>query len=225
MREMIAALLLLGASGAQAAETCVVPAGLQPAPVVPQEEQRLLPVTKLVLAYYWWPEQCQRPDSAATPGCQAGFGFKVHGLWPDGVGKTYPQFCRAPTPLSVATVKANYCMTPSPSLLQHEWAKHGTCHWPDAAAYFGDARKVADRLTMPDAAALPGEGLTAGALRDAVVAANPQLPRASLFVGTNNKQWLTELRVCLTTGLKPVACEDGDIGAPDTVPIRVRARQ
>lgn len=224
MREMIAALLLLGGSAVNAAEPCVVPPGLMPAPVVPQEEQRLLPVTKLVLAYYWWPEECQRPDSAATPGCRAGYGFKVHGLWPDGVGKTYPQFCRAPTPLSAETVRANYCMTPSPSLLQHEWAKHGTCHWPDAAAYFADERKVADRIALPDVSKLPAEGLTAGAMRDAMIAANPGLPRAALFVGTNNKQWLTELRVCLTTALKPAACEDGDIGAPDAVPVRMRPR-
>jgi ribonuclease T2 len=224
MLKVIAALLLIGAAAGQARESCPIPAGLQPAPAQPQEEQRLLPVTKMVLAYYWWPEQCQRPDSAATPGCQAGFGFKVHGLWPDSVGKTYPQFCRAPTPLDLATVRAQYCMTPSPGLLQHEWAKHGTCHWPTPAAYFGDAHKVADKITMPDVARLLADGLTAGAVRDAVVAANPHLPRTALFVGTNNKQWLTEVRVCLTIELKPTPCEAGDIGAPDRVPVRVRPR-
>ena len=224
MRELIAALLLIGASAGQAAETCVVPPGLQPVAAGAQEQQRLLPVTKLVMAYYWWPEECQRADSAQSPGCQAGFGFKVHGLWPDSVGKTYPQFCRAPTQLDAATVRANYCMTPSASLLQHEWAKHGTCHWPDPAAYFGDARQVAAKLVMPDVSKLPAQDLTAGVIRDAVMAANPGLPRDALFVGTSNKQWLTELRVCLTTALKPAACEDGDIGAPDAVPLRVRAR-
>ena len=223
MHKTAAALLLLLATATHAAETCTIPPGLTPAPAQPQEEQRLLPVKKLVLAYYWWPEQCQRPDSAQTPGCTAGYGFKVHGLWPDGAGKTYPQFCRAPTRLDAATVRANYCMTPSTTLLQHEWVKHGTCHWQSPADYFGAAQKVAGRIRLPDAAALPA-GLTAGTLRDAVVAANPKLPRDSLFVGTNNKQWLTELRVCLDMAYKPSPCEDHDIGAPDRVPIRVRPR-
>lgn len=224
MFRLLAATLLLGSTALQAAEVCTIPANLTPAPVVPQEEQRLMPVEKLVLAYYWWPQECQRPDTAATPACKAGFGFKVHGLWPDGAGRTYPQFCRAPTPLDMATVRANYCMTPSASLLQHEWAKHGTCNWASPAEYFGAAQRVAGTLTMPDAAALmvKSGGMTAGDLRTAVVAANPQVPRTALFVGTNNKQWLTELRVCLTTAYAPTPCEDNDIGAPDSVPIQVR---
>ncbi len=224
MLRLFFALILAPVSALFAAETCPIPPDLTPAPLVSQEEQRILPVAKLVLAYYWWPEECQRPDSAATPGCHAGFGFKVHGLWPDSVGKTYPQFCRAPTQLDAATVRANYCMTPSTTLLQHEWAKHGTCNWATPADYFRDARLAAERIMLPDAEKLPADSLTAGALRDAVVAANPELPRDSLFVGTNNKQWLTELRVCLTTEYQPMACEDGDIGAPDRVAIRVRAR-
>jgi ribonuclease T2 len=224
MREIIAALLLVCASGAQAAESCILPKDLQPPPALEQEEQRLLPVTRLVLAYYWWPQQCQRPDSAQTPGCQAGYGFKVHGLWPDGAGKTYPQFCRAPTQLDAKTVRENYCMTPSTSLLQHEWVKHGTCHWASPSTYFGDAQKISSRISLPDVSKMAAQGLTAGGIRDAIMAKNPQLPRQSLFVGTDNKQWLSEVRVCLTLDSTPIACEAGDIGAPDDVPVRVRPR-
>lgn len=202
-----------------AAAACAVPADLVPAPAQPQEETRIVPVTRLVLAYYWWPQECRRPDAAATPGCRAGFGFKVHGLWPDGAGKTYPQFCRAPTPLDIAEVRKNYCTTPSPSLLQHEWAKHGTCHWPDAASYFSHERRVAAAITLPELDRVPV--VTAGAVRDAFVAANPALPRASLFVATDRNQWLTEVRVCLTLDDRPTACEAGDVGAPDAVPVRV----
>ena len=116
-------------------------------------------------------------------------------------------------------------MTPSATLLQHEWVKHGTCNWASPAAYFGDTRKIADGIITPDAHTLRARGsrLTAGDLRDAVTAANPHVPRASLFVGTNRKQWLTELRVCLDLAYTPTPCENNDIGAPDRVPIRVRA--
>ena len=118
---------------AAAIAACAVPADLVPAPALPPEESRLVPVAHLVLAFYWWPQECRRADTAASAGCHAGFGLRVHGLWPDGEGATYPQFCRAAPPLDLAEVRRNWCLTPSPALLEHEWAKHGTCHWPDAA--------------------------------------------------------------------------------------------
>ncbi len=204
---------------AATALACAIPADLMPAPVVPQEESRIVPVEHLVLAYYWWPQECRRADAAATPGCHAGFGLRVHGLWPDGPGTTYPQFCRAPTPLAAAEVRRNWCLTPSPTLLQHEWAKHGTCHWPDAAHYFADMRRVAARIALPDL----DRAATAGAVRDAMVAANPRLPRDALFVGTDSNQWLTEVRVCLDLAKRPHGCVGG-LGAPDAVPVRVWPR-
>ena len=216
MLELLAAAIVASAS-------CAIPPNLTPAPARPQEEQRQLPVTRLVLAYYWWPEQC-RNDNTDPVGCKSGFGFKVHGLWPDSVGQTWPQFCRAPTPIDLPTVRANYCMTPSPGLMQHEWAKHGTCGWPTPAAYFAAARKVADTIALPDVDQLPKDGLTAGAIRDAIVAVNPKLTRAMLFVGTDKNQWLTEMRVCLTTDYAPMPCIEGDYGAADRATVRVWPR-
>ena len=217
---LIAAALLTLAGVANAAESCAVPPNLTPAPAGAQEEQRILPVEKFVIAWYWWPQNCRNYPGE---GCSQKFAFKVHGLWPDGAGKTYPQFCRAPTALSPATVRANWCMTPAVSLLQHEWAKHGTCAWPDEKAFFADEQRVAAGIVMPDVSVLRGK-LTAGSIRDAILKANPGLPRGSIFVGTDRKQWLTETRVCLTKAYAPMACEDNDIGAPDRVPVRVWPR-
>ena len=202
---------MLEVLAAVAALACAVPADLTPAPAQPQEETRIVPVEHLVLAYYWWPQECRRDDSAATPGCHAGFGLRVHGLWPDGPGTSYPQFCRAPTPLDVAEVRRNWCLTPSPALLQHEWAKHGTCHWPDAATI---ALPDLDRLRVA----------TAGAVRDAIVGLNPGVPRAVIFVGTDKNQWLTEVRVCLDLADHPSSCAAGSTGAPDSVAVRVWPR-
>lgn len=204
---------------AAAALACAIPTDLTPAPALPQEESRIVPVEHFVLAYYWWPQECRRADSAASPGCHAGFGLRVHGLWPDGPGTTYPQFCRAPTPLAAAEVRRNWCLTPSVTLLQHEWAKHGTCDWPDAAHYFADMRRVAARIALPDLDRVA----TAGAVRDAMVASNPRLPRDAVFVGTDSNQWLTEIRVCLNLAKRPRGCESG-VGAPDSILIRVWPR-
>ena len=216
MSKLIAALLLLFAAPA-VAQSCAIPPNLTPAPAGAPEEQRLVPVTRLVLAYFWWPEQCRTHPGE---GCSQHFGFKVHGLWPDGAGRSFPQFCKAPTAIDPATVRANWCMTPSVTLLQHEWAKHGTCNWADAPAYFGAAKTVADTLVLPD----PARIRTAGGLRDAVTAANRSVPRGAIFIGTDRKQRLTELRVCLTLDAKPADCEAGDIGAPDRVPLRATPR-
>ncbi len=170
---------------------------------------------------YWWPQECRHATAAEAAGCNAGFGLRVHGLWPDGAGTTYPQFCRAAPALDVAEVRRNWCNTPSPGLLQHEWAKHGTCHWPDAASYFADERKVAATITLPDLDRPPVA--SAGAVRDAMVAANPAVPRGAIFVGTDRNQWLTEVRVCLDLAEHPAPCTAG-IGAPDAVPLRVWPR-
>ncbi len=205
---------------AAAVAACAVPPDVMPAPASPPEETRITPVEHLVLAFYWWPQEC-RQAQAESAGCQAGFGLRVHGLWPDGPGTSFPQFCRAPTPLDGAEVRRNWCLTPSPTLMQHEWAKHGTCHWNDAASYFSEMRKVAGTITLPDLDKPPVA--TAGAVRDAMVAANPGLPRTSLFVGTDRNQWLTEVRICLDLADRPEPCVAGT-GAPDRVALRVWTR-
>lgn len=211
---------LLVAAALAAGVACAVPAAIGPAPAVPTEESRIVPVEHLVLAFFWWPQQCRRPD-ADSAGCHAGFGLKVHGLWPDGAGTTYPQFCHAAPPLDVAEVRRNWCLTPSPSLLEHEWAKHGTCHWPDAATYFAAEQRVAATIVLPDLDQSPAA--SAGAVRDAFVAANPAVPRTAIFVGTDRNQWLTEVRVCLDLAERPAACTAGT-GAADAVPLRVWPR-
>lgn len=206
---------------AAAVAACAIPADLAPAPALPPEESRIVPVENLVLAFYWWPQNCRQATGADVAGCHAGFGLRVHGLWPDGAGTSYPQFCRAAPALDIAEVRRNWCNTPSPGLLQHEWVKHGTCHWPDAATYFAEERRVAATITLPDLDRPPVA--TAGAVRDAMIAANPTLPRAALFVGTDRKQWLTEVRICLDLADRPAACTAGT-GAPDRVPLRVWSR-
>lgn len=218
MFELAAALLL---AAGPAGESCAVPSGLIPAPVIAEGEARPRPIAKYVLAWYWWPENCaQFPGE----GCSQGFGFKLHGLWPNAVDQPYPQFCRPPGQLDRRTVRENWCMTPSVTLLQHEWAKHGTCRWSTPKAYFKTERRLHAQYRMPDADKLPPAGLTAGAIRTAVIALNPGVPRDALFIGTDKKQRLTEVWMCLDLAYKPIPCDAGGTGAPDRVPVQVRGR-
>ena len=103
-------------------------------------------------------------------------------------------------------------MTPSPSLQQHEWAAHGTCGWDSPEAYFEQAARMWNGLNKPDLEAIPAERLTAGAIRDAFVAANPGLPRDGVFIATTDG-WFREARLCYSKAYQPMACPRG-LGAP-----------
>ena len=81
--------------------------------------------TPLVRALTAEDERLLRADGA---GPTAGrFGFVLHGLWPNSGGGKHPQWCSLTPRPSAEELKANLCMTPAPWLLEHEWAKHGSC--------------------------------------------------------------------------------------------------
>src|SRR5437763_15696110 len=71
----------------------------------------------------WSPEFCHSHPSAAE--CAMHSTFVLHGLWPQNRDGSYPQNCSsAPGPADPSQYSELY---PDPSLLRHEWAKHGTC--------------------------------------------------------------------------------------------------
>jgi ribonuclease T2 len=200
--------------------TCAVPADLTPArpyPIPADEAAPDVPVAFNMLAVSWSPQACRSgkdyPDERYQC-AQNQFGLTLHGLWPNGADNRHPRYCAAPGPaIPVATVKKHFCMTPSPSLQQHEWAAHGTCGWDSPEAYFEQAARMWNGLSKPDLEAIPAERLTAGAIRDAFVAANPGLPRNGVFIATTDG-WFREARLCYSKTYQPMACPRG-LGAPD----------
>ena len=97
-----------------------------------KEPKRTLPIGSYTLALSWSPQYCSTAKggrSAIQCGGRNGrFGFTLHGLWPDGFGKEWPQYCRAANLVPRQVIRQNLCATPSVQLIQHEWAKHGTCN-------------------------------------------------------------------------------------------------
>ena len=94
-----AALALPVAVQAQAYR-CTAPVGVdRPRPDLPSDSQpqRQLPIGSYTLAITWAPQYCREHGSDASARFQCGsgnrFGFTLHGLWPDGVGKQWPQYC------------------------------------------------------------------------------------------------------------------------------------
>jgi ribonuclease T2 len=223
---ILAAALAAAGPSVLAAPACAVPPNLSPAPVrTPPADEVVSGVTNAVylLALNWTPQWCRSGGSGARAEemeCGRPFGFTLHGLWPNGVGKPYPRYCRPVGGLDAALVRQMYCRTPSPTLLQHEWQAHGSCGWTDAKAYFGQAARLFDRLRMPKIEAIAPGRLTAGAVRAGFVAANPSFKPRDVFVQTARDGALAEVRLCYDLKFRPAACPGGN-GAPDGVGIHL----
>src|SRR5579871_5157644 len=163
----------------------------------------------LVLSYA--PDFCDQPTGVKDPReCGTGrlVGFVVHGLWPQNDTGRGPENCGPASPVSQAIVQAMLRYIPTPSLIQHEWAAHGTCSGASAADYFAMVRRARDSVMLPANFAQPQQRLqvTPGQLEAAVAAANPQLPRGAIRTSCYRDGELEEVRICLNKDLSARAC-------------------
>ncbi len=154
------------------------------------------------------------------------FGFILHGLWPETKGANYPQYCRAVGVLPRRTVTDNICLSPAPQLLQHQWAKHGSCMTNSPDAYFGAGRLLFHAIEFPDMARLSreperGTPLTVQVLAERLADLNEGLPADAIAVKSNAKGWLQEVRICLGKDFKPRRCPAFTRGAPTTAQIKI----
>ena len=205
---------------------CVPPQRIAPlAPVRPDGPVRKVPVAGYTLAVSWSPEFCRAPRDRASMQCSGRngrFGFVLHGLWPEAASGPPPQWCALLPRPRPETIRQNLCTTPVPGLIEHEWAKHGSCMATTPEAYWGIARHVFGRFRWPDADRLSLErGLTTGRLREAVAMANPGLPRGAIGVAMSQSGWLRELRICHNRQYRPVPCPRRQLGASDSVPLKI----
>ena len=227
---VVIALGLLAASPPAFAQAlqCRVPAQLDlPAPLSQDEPTIRSAIGGYTLAISWSPEFChgpggKNPRNAVQCGGQAGnFGFILHGLWPEAQSGAAPQWCSPPLPVSPQTYRDNLCMTPSPWLLQHEWAKHGTCMARDPAHYYQAAAILWRSLRLPD----PSRIRSAGEMRAAFAASNPAFTRGGVGLIMGNGGWLRELHLCYGADFMPATCRRDALGPPDTAVLKVARRR
>lgn len=182
------------------------------------EAARTIPIGGYLLALSWSPEHCATSRKGARDAMQCGgrdgrFGFVLHGLWPQGQGRDWPQWCRPARLVPRPVLREHLCMTPSVQLMQHAWAKHGTCMAADPARYFKAASILYRAVRFPDMSS--GAIGNAGDLRRAFAAANRGLPADAVAVHRGRGGTLREVRLCLDRRMRPERCPphargDGD---------------
>lgn len=223
------AALLAPTTGFAQALSCAVPDRIErPRVDGPSQSQprRVLPIGSYTLAITWNPQYCRERSGRSGATFQCGgdnrFGFTLHGLWPDGEGETWPQYCRPAALLPEAVLRRNLCATPSVQLLQHEYAKHGTCMGVTPTAYFNQARTLYGRLRYPDMNALSRRPqLTAGQLASAIARANPGMTADMMRITTTRQGWLDEVWLCMNKRLRYTACPAHQGGATPATPIQI----
>lgn len=236
MRWLSAAALALTpvAAQAQAQALSCSPPDRVPVPRLEQpkrgEPVRKPAITGYLLSMSWSPQHCaavRNPKDARDrfqcSGENGRFGWVLHGLWPETDNPGYPQWCRPAKIVPQTVLRQHMCMTPSAQLLQHEWAKHGTCMSPNPAAYFRSAELLFRAVRFPDMHALAARPQTAASIRRAFAATNRGVAPPMIAVSIDRQGWLDEVRLCLGPRMKPARCKPFQYGAKDGRQVRIRA--
>jgi ribonuclease T2 len=164
-----------------------------------------------VLVLSWMPSYCRTEGRDRKDGqCQASKprAFRLHGLWPQ-YDKGWPESCpigkRPWVPAKV--IEEMRDIMPSKPLIIHEYRVHGTCSGLEPAQYFGVARQLYERVSVPprflandaDRLASPDE------IEREFLAANSWLEPDMISV-TCRRANLLDIRVCFGRDLFPRSC-------------------
>jgi ribonuclease T2 len=176
-----------------------------------------------LLSLSWSPTYCLTHPYDRMQCAGKGYGFVLHGLWPQYDSGGYPSYCAASS-LSEAAQALGQTLYPSPKLLQHEWAEHGSCSGMDALAYFRTADRATAAVRIPTVFEAPRNTLvmTGDEITAAFRAANPTLPDDALAVACSRGQ-LSEVRICLTRSLQIRTCGRGLRSNCTAYPLQIRS--
>jgi ribonuclease T2 len=198
--------------------TCLLAAaaaGARPRKRAPQSDATF---SYYLLSLSYAPDFCAQTTGNANGNqdpreCGTGrhIGFVVHGLWPQSESGRGPENCGAARPVSQDIVRATLDYFPTESLIQHEWATHGTCTGLSAADYFALVRRARDLIKIPDELKGPARQLrlNPAEITAKLAAANPNFPRGAFRVSCYRDGELQEVRLCLNKDLSPRVCGSG----------------
>ncbi len=163
-----------------------------------------------VLSLSWSPTWCTlEGDARDARQCDdgAGFGWVVHGLWPQ-YERGWPSYCRtdARAP-SRAQTAAMADIMGSGGAAWYQWKKHGVCSGLDSQDYFRLVRLAWERVNRPEILRRLREPvrLPASVIEDAFLQDNPELT-ADMLTVTCKQNRIQEVRLCLNRDLEPRQC-------------------
>ncbi|HEY0232792.1 MAG TPA: hypothetical protein VGC55_16205, partial [Dokdonella sp.] len=113
-----------------------------------------------VMALSWSPTFCQtHPDEEEQCG-RKGYGFVLHGLWPQYEAGGGPERCETDDEPDRKTVANALAFMPSRRLVGHEWQSHGACTGLKPDAYFDLADHAFAVVHVPPALKAPRDDVT-----------------------------------------------------------------
>ncbi len=160
-----------------------------------------------LIALSWSPTWCEfNPDNREQCGTR-GFGFVLHGLWPQYERGSGPRNCGSRQRVSERTIDRSMGFMPSRGLVIHEWRSHGSCTTLDPDNYFQLADRAFASVRIPQALRAPRTPprLSAREVASAFVDANPGLSSDAIQVACTGNR-LSEVRVCADANLSVRAC-------------------
>jgi len=178
-----------------------------------------------VMALSWSPTFCRTHRDEREQCRGKGYGFVLHGLWPQYEGGGGPQRCAYDHAPDRRTVERALAFMPSRRLVQHEWRAHGSCSGLAPSAYFALADRAFATLQVPEVLKAPRRDLrmTADRLRASLRQANPGLRDDMMSLHCSHGE-LVEVRVCLDRSLEPRRCgRRMRTGCPVSAPFSIPA--
>jgi ribonuclease T2 len=162
-----------------------------------------------LLTLSWAPEFCAtNPNGRTSAECdpKKQMGLVVHGLWPQYNDGKWPESCSTTPPVAAATVDHMMPIMPGQSLIQHEWAKHGTCTGLSTQDYFAAIEKLYSGLTVPGDFKKPSSGAetSASAIENEFAAAN-NAPAEAFRVSCPQNEF-SAVEICISKGMQYQAC-------------------
>lgn len=163
-----------------------------------------------VLSLSWSPNWCATTgDAQGSDQCDTGrgFGWVLHGLWPQ-YHRGWPEYCRTTqAPPSRAMTRDMADIMGSAGLAWYQWKKHGACSGLPAADYFALARRAYAQVNRPEIFRRLDRTvrLPASVVEEAFLKANPGWTRDMLTITCRDGR-IEEARLCLSRALEPVPC-------------------
>jgi len=152
--------------------------------------------------------QCDRSDGKR-------YNFVLHGAWPQFAPHGWPEDCpvrgRAFVPRPV--INGMLDIMPSDKLVIHEYRKHGTCSGMEPSQYFDFARRLFNKVQVPDDYRNPQEArfVSPEQLVADFQQVNPWLRRDMIAVDCNgNGNRLREIRICFSKEGQPQSCSKNE---------------